>query len=516
MTGSPLARPRAGPLVATVGVLALLTIGVRVAGFARNLTFAATVGSTDLGMAYQTANAVPNIVFEVVAGGLLAAAVVPLLAGVDRDRAGAIASSLLAWTLGVLVPVAAVVAIAAEPIAGALLGSAEPAITEAGARMLRIFAVQIPLYGVGMVLTGVLHAHHRFVWPVLAPLLSSVTAIATYAAFALLAAPGATLATAGRPAEVVLAVGTTVAVAVLTGCLIIPVRRLGLVWRWRPSPGTDVRRRMVTLAGATAVGVAAQQLAAAMHIRLANGGPVGSVVLLALAQTVFLLPWAVLVVPWVTTVFPRLAAAAGPDEFDALLRRAMNGVLLGAGLGVAALIGLARPLGEVLAELTAGQPSPGTLAGAIGALAAGLPGFAAIALLGRALIAAGLARPAAVVAVAGWGVTAALGLLAAPLAPAPDRVVALAVAYAVGVTVQAALLAGLWVRRRGCAGLRPGRRTLAVVVVATIMAGGLGWAIGTLAGPPLVRVVLAAAAIAVGYAGVVLVGDRRFVATLRW
>ena len=40
--------------------------------------------------------------------------------------------------------------------------------------MLRVFAPQLPLYGLGIVLTGVLQAHHRFAWPVIAPLLSSV------------------------------------------------------------------------------------------------------------------------------------------------------------------------------------------------------------------------------------------------------------------------------------------------------------------------------------------------------
>ena len=46
--------------------------------------------------------------------------------------------------------------------------------------MLRVFAPQLPLYGIGIVLTGVLQAHHRFAWPVIAPLLSSVTVMAAY------------------------------------------------------------------------------------------------------------------------------------------------------------------------------------------------------------------------------------------------------------------------------------------------------------------------------------------------
>ena len=56
--------------------------------------------------------------------------------------------------------------------------------------MLRVFAMQLPLYGVGVVLTGVLHAHRRFTWPVLAPLLSSLTVIGAYAAFAAVEGPG--------------------------------------------------------------------------------------------------------------------------------------------------------------------------------------------------------------------------------------------------------------------------------------------------------------------------------------
>ena len=50
--------------------------------------------------------------------------------------------------------------------------------------MLRVFAPQLPLYGLGIVLTGVLQAHHRFAWPVIAPLLSSVTVIGAYLSYA--------------------------------------------------------------------------------------------------------------------------------------------------------------------------------------------------------------------------------------------------------------------------------------------------------------------------------------------
>ncbi len=108
----------------------------------------------------------------------------PLAAG-DRRPVAAATSALLTWTLALLIPLAAVVALAAEPIIAAFAPAGTPAdAVDAGALMLRIFAPQLPLYGIGIVLTGVLQAHRRFAWPVLAPLLSSVVVAATYGLFA--------------------------------------------------------------------------------------------------------------------------------------------------------------------------------------------------------------------------------------------------------------------------------------------------------------------------------------------
>src|SRR3712207_5430007 len=131
---------------------------------------------------------VPNIVFEVVAGGALASLVVPMLAGGiatgDREQVRRTASALLGWTLLVLTPLAVLVAVLAEPIARLLLGGGAEAQVDVAARLLVVFAPQVVLYGIGIVLTGVLQAHRRFAGPALAPLLSSVVVAAAYLLFA--------------------------------------------------------------------------------------------------------------------------------------------------------------------------------------------------------------------------------------------------------------------------------------------------------------------------------------------
>ncbi|MBR7503812.1 hypothetical protein KCW65_27400, partial [Mycobacterium tuberculosis] len=73
-------------------LVSIITLITRLVGFLRWLVFSSTVGAGTVGTAYQSANQVPNILFEVVAGGALAGAVIPLLAiplaRADRDTAG--------------------------------------------------------------------------------------------------------------------------------------------------------------------------------------------------------------------------------------------------------------------------------------------------------------------------------------------------------------------------------------------------------------------------------------------
>ena len=63
-----------------------ITVVARVVGFGRQLVFAHTVGSHCLGTAYTTANQVPNIIYDIVLGGALTSAVVPVLAGAAARR----------------------------------------------------------------------------------------------------------------------------------------------------------------------------------------------------------------------------------------------------------------------------------------------------------------------------------------------------------------------------------------------------------------------------------------------
>ncbi len=509
----PPAPVRSAParLAGAAALITVLTVVARIAGLGRTFVFLHTVGDTRLGDLYNAANTLPNIVFELVAGGALASLVVPLLAGhvaaADSDRVDAVTSALLTWALTLLVPLAVVVALAAGPITS-LLGIAAGH-HDVAVRLLRIFAPQLPLYGIGIVLTGVLQAHHRFAWPVVAPLLSSVTVMTAYLGYAAVDGFRTSFAGLSRGGELFLSAGTTAGVVVLALCLLIPLRRLRL--RIRPSyrfPG-DEGRLAVRLGWAGAVTVGAQQVMTLVVIVLI---PHVGYTRYVTAQTVFLLPWAVLAVPVATAVYPTLSAARDDlPAYRTALSGAARSVLLLACLGAAALVALAGPAGSVIGAPEAAAPIAG--------FAPGLLGYALFALLSRALYARGATVAAAAATAAGWGVAVVAAVILDAVLEADARVLGLAAATAIGMTTTGLLLVAAVRRNAGPEALTGLARVLGVGIVAAGIAALAGWSVvlgaGQLLGHPgsgwigLLRGILGAVALVAVFAAVTYALDRR-------
>lgn len=476
-------RRAAQTVAGAAALIAVLTVLARVVGFARNIVFSNTVGQTCLGQTYQTTNTIPNIVFEIVAGGALASVVVPLISSFvakdDNRSAAQTASALMTWTIAVLVPVSLLIALLARPLTIAILGDAPcTEAVDAGTSMLQIFAPQVVLYGVGIVLTGVLQAYKRFGGPAIAPLLSSLVVIAAYLLFAVVAGRGAELGTVSTAHQLILSVGTTLGVVALTLSLLVPLRRTPI--RLRPTfrfpPGQAKRARAMVAAGIA--GLVAQQLFIAVTLVLANQNdvPPGAINVFVYAQTIYLLPWAVLAVPIATSVFPRLAEAVTDRRRDDL-RRLLSGAHLAigalSGIAIAALIAAATEIAVVFVSRSPGEPSVQALTDGLIGFSVGLAGYGAFALHSRALFAMSKARQNAVAAAIGWGVAiAAAFVLSAAWAPA-DRVAAMSWANAGGVVVLGLVLTVMSARAAGLSSVREVTSLVLVTAVGAAVGCGL-------------------------------------------
>ncbi|WP_157247643.1 murein biosynthesis integral membrane protein MurJ [Nonomuraea typhae] len=517
MTGR-LARGVAGGAV----LIGAITILARVAGFAKQYAFAQTVGTTCLSSAYFTANQIPNIVFEVVAGGALAGMVVPVLAGAaarageppleepgspeaargasslapGADLSGAeahayvgrVASALLTWVLVTLVPLAVAVAVLAGPITGLFYGAAVKGcgpgedVVAATADMLVVFAPQIPLYGVAVVLYGVLQAHRRFAAPALAPLVSSIVVIVAYLVFVPVSGGDRQAVSPLTPGELVLSAGTSLGVLALVLTVAGPALRLGL--RWRPSlrfpGGVAVQVRGLAMAGIA--GLLAQQAAMIVVVRLANEIGSGAIAVYNYAWAIYLVPYAVLAVPIATSAFPGLSARAESGDaagFAELAARGTRAVVLVSGLAAGGLAAMSGPGAAVFLHGSGTSVDAGELASTIAWFAPGLLGYGLIAQLSRVLYAAGRGRQAAAGTVAGWLVVMVAQVGFVLLLPDDWKIAGMALGMSAGMSVGGVWLLVSVARARGrgvLAGL--GR------AVGAAVAGGLA---GFAAGAGVVR-----------------------------
>jgi len=478
---------------AAAGLIALVTLVARAFGFGRWLVFSQSVGATCVGSVYQVANQLPNVVFEVAAGGALAAVAVPIIAGQlarnDQVEANRTASALLTWALTALIPLSILMAAAAGPLSTLLVDRQKcSGSSDLMASMLVVFAPQIALYGVAIVLAGVLQAHRRFLAGAVAPLLSSVVVIATYLLFAALAqGMGDDLTRLPSQASTVLAAGTTLGVVALSLPLLIPVHRAGIRLRPTWTFPEGVARRARALTGAGLLALLAQQVAVLVTLWVSQhrGGP-GTLNVYVYVQAVYLLPYAVLAVPVAIAAFPSMASrldqaamatgldqaalaggpgqptmASGSDQTsvecaEQTLASSTRAITVATCAGAAVLVAVAPPIGALFSALDAGRHSPAgqealaALPGALTAFSPGLVGFGMAALLTRALYVRGRPAIAGAVVAVGWLIAAVVPLVALQDDAGPRNTLQwLGFASSVGMTVAAA---GLFVAVRGAWG----------------------------------------------------------------
>ena len=495
--------------------------------------FSQTVGASCLGTAYVTANQVPDLLYQLILGGALTSAMVPVLARsaeraahdpAEKARVGQITSALLTWTVVIVVPLVLVIVVAAGPIASLLNPSNPNAhcvradVVAVTSDMLRVFAPQALFYGLSVVLYGLLQSYRRFAAPSIGPGISSLVLIACYLAFVPLN-NGRPLAQIPVTAELVLSVGTTLGIATLVVVALPPTWRLHL--RFRPAlrfpPG--VARRAGGLALVGVIELVAIDVASLVAIALANGrGDTGAIVLFNYASQVFNTISAILALSIVVSAFPVLSAREGPD-FDRTSAGSTRAVLLMSWLGTAVIAAIAVPAAHVLAKQPDQVPQ---LIWGFFLFAPGIAGTAVIANLSRVMFVIGRLKIAAAALAGSWLIMIVADVVLVELVPARLVVAVLALGTTIGQTVVAIPL--VFVTRRICGPAAvQGTRHAALAGLAACAAGSAVGLAVSLAVPlhhKLVAVVVAvpAAGCAIIAFGVVAYflddGDLKFV--LAW
>lgn len=377
------------------------TLLSRITGFGQILAITYALGQTALTDAYNVANTTPNIVYELILGGVLSATLVPvfvgLLAGTEAGRA-TVAQQRAAWrdvsavvTLVLVVSVAAAVvfALAAPLIIRLYLSSQTTADQQLLATtLLRLFAAQIVCYGVVSVTTAILQARRRFGPSMFAPVAKNLIVIGVF-----LAVPHvARTVEVGEfrqnlSAVLLLGLGTTAGVLGMAAAQAFYLPSVGYRLRWVWDPHNPTVRKVMRLSGWTLGFVAANQVALWVVYRLAtsNAGDQSAYVN---AMLFFLLPHGVYAVSVMSALQPDMAErwhqsdVAGFAEHVGTGIRSVAAIILPAGAG---LVLLARPIVDtILRHGRLSDAGADTTGATLAALAVGLPAFSLYLLLMRA------------------------------------------------------------------------------------------------------------------------------------
>jgi putative peptidoglycan lipid II flippase len=457
---------------------AVMTVGTalsRLTGFLRLTAMTAAIGVTvsSLGSTYTVANLTPNILYELILGGILTSVFVPVF--VDRlktkgwDDAREVVDRVMTLTLVILVVVAALGALFAESIIRLYLVRSDAPDVEAqvdlGVFFLRWFMPQIVFYGVGAVASGMLQANRRFAAPAFAPILNNLVVIGTFVAYAVIRGDRPPQVEGITTAEqTVLAVGTTLGVVAMTLALWPSLRSLGYRVRLRFGRRHEAVRHLGRLAAWVALYVAANQLAYVVVIILNNRYRAGPQIYTT-AFTVFQLPYAIFAVSIFTALLPGMSerwSTGDPAGVRTLVSRGLRDtavVTIPAALG---LIALAEPIARVLFEHgQANAQDSAAIAETLQGFAVGLLFFSSFQLLTRSFYATQDSRTPALVNVG----AAAVNVLAAVVYTGPLDLGLFGMALAHATSYVAGTAGLLWLLRRRIGSIdwrRIGRTVLAV------------------------------------------------------
>ncbi len=366
---------RAAGLVMALFVLSRLT------GLARQVIVGALFGTRPAYDAYVAAFRLPDMLFQLVAGGALVSALLPTYTTV-RAREGSargwqLVSEVASLVLVVLVGGAALTAIFARPLVSHILVPDFPPEQQAlTASLLRVLLLSTVIFGASGLSISVLNAHQHFFLPALAPVLYNLGIILG----AVVLGP--------RWGVHGLAWGVVGGALMHFGVQIPGLLRVGM--RFRPALSLDdpAVRNVLRLMGPRVLGLAAVQINFLVNTILASGLSAGSLSALDYAFRVMLLPLGIFAQAVATAAFPTFAQQVAEENVVGMRRtltqlvRAILFLTIPAAVG---LILLAHPLVAVLFQRRAFDATSTRLTAiALQAYAVGLVGHALVEILARA------------------------------------------------------------------------------------------------------------------------------------
>ena len=359
------AQEEPGPSLARATIaMSIGTALSRVTGFGRIAVMAWAMGATEskLPDTYNLANSMPNIVYQLVLGEILATIFVPVfvehIKKRNKDESWRLASSILNIAFVIAAVFSAITVLLAPQLIKIYafhVPASQRAQQEAvGAFFLRLFMPQMVFYAVGAVMTGLLNAYRRFAIPMFAPVLNNLIVIATFILFRYEhGALTPTLSTLSTADKWLLGGGTTLGVIAMTLVLVpyvakLPGRYQLRAFEWR----NPAIRHVGNLAKYSFGYVIVNQIGLWVMFALANGKS-GGVTNFNNAWILFQLPYGIFAVSVMTFIVREISEHYVVQDLSAVRRDVSLGLRTTAFIVLpasAGFVALSVPLGRLLLQ----------------------------------------------------------------------------------------------------------------------------------------------------------------------
>ncbi|MGI6368725.1 MAG: murein biosynthesis integral membrane protein MurJ [Anaerolineae bacterium] len=339
-------RSSTGGIARAAGINSLGNVASRLLGVVRESVISARFGASGATSAFDAVSAVPKMVYELLVGGMLSAALVPVLSEYTEDATPErhaeleeVMSILLTLSGVVFVVVTALLMVGAPWLAPVLVGGFDASLLQTATMLLRLIVPAIIIYGVSGMLQAYHYARQAFVFPSM-----------------------------GAPAHnlgIILAVWllsgrldiASLSVSILVGSLFqlalqLPGMR-GLHLRWRWNWHHPVVRRIAALYAPVVLSIVIQNLGIIIDRNLASRTAPEAITWMSKATFLVQLPLGLVSMAISLAVLPRLSqmdAQSQMDAFKGTLTRGLRLVLvliLPAGVG---LLLLGKPVLELIFE----------------------------------------------------------------------------------------------------------------------------------------------------------------------
>ncbi len=344
-----------GRLVRSSALVGIGTALSRISGLARVFALTYALGTTAIAESYNLANNTPNMVYELLLGGILSATLVPVFVELFQTDDDEGTSAVITVAVSAMVAITAIGLLAAPLIFRIyLIGvnhTRADRLASVGVPLMRYFLPQILFYGLTALATALLNSRRSFAAPAFAPVLNNVVVCSMLLALPRLAKEPLSLSLLHRDTALLalLGLGTTAGIVAMTVVLWPALRRAGVHASWRLDIGHPAVRKVGALSGWTLGYVAANQVALFTVLALATR--VGAASAYTYAFVFFQLPHGLFAVSIMTTFAPDLAGLAREPDLGPFRKRFSLGLRLIALVIVPAAVGLgllSRPLISLL------------------------------------------------------------------------------------------------------------------------------------------------------------------------